>query len=688
MKKIACLLLIFAAATASLAAITVTPSSATINVAGQITASLSCVYGVSGTMDWGDGSTLWSGVDSSFNYPTPQSHTYRNPGTFTLHFHRSMPSGCPQDEYATVTVLENRSVSVTPASPYTGQTATLTAVNFQTPGNITWDMGDGTTYANRGSSITHKFSRTGSFLVRAFDWNGDTGTTPVSKTVNVTTPPRSISYSPSSPRVDQEVTIQALNFGSSSIDWNFGDGTPQATYSAAVAHRYQTAGTFTITAREHGTSLTPVTRSITILPENRSLLLSASEVRVNEPVTVKAVNFRGKQVLWDFGDNSTASVPKAIASTAQPAAFSGPTTITHVYKLPGNYTITARDENGVSQKTFKASIRILGISDAVNLEVAEITLDNGKYYKVVAKNSKNIRAQLRMKLRGTGIVAGYWIVDGQPYQFFSETAYQGQIKLILTPEVPGLPVFDPGMHTVTVQLTRPAGEAVVFPVLRYFVLPYENEIAVIAPKDGAVIKEDEVATFAWESVLGGSYYQIAFANSVFPLLRNDADLKWRDCPERFRFTPDAEAWGAIKRNEWTYWKVRAVDSGRAVVGESAVLEMKIIVPGAEVSLRQITDLDGNPVAGGSGVTASRSERLLIQGDLTYPADAEFLVLRVYANDALVDQLLFRDVRKDEVRAFETSVPNDAAESRVVFEILKSSSPSLLVGYKELTLKRE
>jgi hypothetical protein len=324
----------------------------------------------------------------------------------------------------------------------------------------------------------------------------------------------------------------------------------------------------------------------------------------------------------------------------------------------------------------------------VNLEIAEITLDNGKYYKVVPKNSKNIRAQLRMKMRGTGSVSGYWIVDNQPYEFFNETVFQGEIKTIFTREIPGLPVFDPGMHTVSMQLTRPEGETAFFPTLRYFVLPYENVIEPLAPRDGAVIKEDQVATFSWQSALGGSYYQIAFANSLFPILRDDSGLTWLDCPEQLNFTPDARVWNAILRNQWTYWKVRALDSAKNILAESPVQEMKVIIPGAEISIRKITDMDGKSIARGSDFTASRHDLLLVHGQLTYPGDAEYLILRVYANDKLVDQLLFRDVKKDEQKLFETSVPNLEKESRVVFEVLKSSSPSVAIGYAELQLKKE
>ena len=324
----------------------------------------------------------------------------------------------------------------------------------------------------------------------------------------------------------------------------------------------------------------------------------------------------------------------------------------------------------------------------MNLEIAEISLDNGKYYKVIPKNSKDIKAELKMKMRGTGIVSGYWIVDNQPYQFFNETVYQGQIKNIYTQEIQGLPVFDPGMHTITVQLTRPATETVVFSTLRYFVLPYENIIPALAPQDGAIIKEDEIAEFSWKEPLGCSYYQIAFANSLFPLLQNDSTVKWLDCPDHLNFVPDSEVWNSIKRNQWTFWKVRAMDSAKSILAESSIQEIKIIIPGAKVGIEKITDLDGNGIVFSNSSASTRTDPVMIRGYLTYPGDAEFLVLRIYTNDTMVDKLLFRDVKKDEKRSFETSVPNKEKENQLVFQVLKSSSPSVIIGYLELKLKNE
>ena len=656
-----------------LATIITNPSEGPFYVGQSIGAKINCLDYCSSTMFWGDGTTT-NGSDADF-YSVFKYHIYRSPGTFTMHYRRyqTITPMCLVNEYKSVTILENRSITVLPTQPSVGLPITCKAINFKTPSDITWDMGDGSTYPHQGAAITHTYAKEGTYFIRAFDWNGDTKTTPVSLSLKVAPVQRDIICSPEMPRVDQPVDIRAVGFKSDAIDWNFGDGSPAQTYSTLVSHRYMNPGTFIITAKEHNMDLPLESKAITVLPENRSLVLSASEARKDEPLTITARNFRGRLILWNFGDGTVVS---------------GPAIMTHVYKLPGNYLIIARDENGASEKKIQASVKILGISDQVNLEIAEITLDNGKYYKVVPKNSKNIRALLKMKMRGTGIVSGYWIVNNQPFEFFNETVYQGQIKTILTKEIPGLPVFDPGMHTITVQLTRPASETVVFPTLRYFVLPYENEITTLTPRDGAIIKEDETAGFSWQNVLGGSYYQIAFANSLFPLLRDDPSVKWLDCPGGLNFTPDAETWSAIQRNQWTYWKVRGLDSNKNVLAASSVQEMKIIIPGAAVGIQKISDMDGDTIEFVNGITATKADPLLVHGYLTYPAEAEYLILQVYANENKIDQLLFRDVKKEEKRFFETSVPNSEKESRILFQVMKSSSPSVIIGVLELQLKND
>lgn len=116
-------------------------------------------------------------------------------------------------------------------------------------------------------------------------------------------------------------------------------------------------------------------------------------------------------------------------------------------------------------------------------------------------------------------------------------------------------------------------------------------------------------------------------------------------PERFHFTPEPETWKANKRNQWTFWKVRSLDSAKSVLAARGIQEIKIIIPGASIGIEKITDMDGNGIAIGSSFTSTKTVQLLIHGQIIYPAEAEYLILRIYANDNLVDQMLFRDVKR-------------------------------------------
>jgi len=57
------------------------------------------------------------------------------------------------------------------------------------------------------------------------------------------------------------------------------------------------------------------------------------------------------------------------------------------------------------------------------------------------------------------------------------------------------------------------------------------------------------------------------------------------------------------------------------------------------------------------------------------------------DDELTDQLLFRDVKKNEKHYFETSIPNKKKMSRIQFKVLKTSSPAVIIGIKGLILRR-
>jgi PKD repeat protein len=596
------------------------------------------------------------------------THTYQAAGRYTVRVYDYFGDDNNPVILNVNTRLPDRGITYSPAQPFAGVPVQFNAVNFLS-GQIDWNFGDGTILSG-GISVTHVYNNAGTYTVTANESNSNYS--PVRVVVTVQQPNRSINLSPRSPRVDQSMYFEARNFITNSIDWNFGDGTIMTGAGTTVTHRYQNPGTYTVSAKDSSINHTPVTITFSVAEENRYITVSPPEVRTNETVTVTAFNFRGDFIFWDFGDGTQRS---------------GGDTETHQYRRAGTFTISAQDENGESQKRFTQQVIVRGIDDQVNLEIAEIRLDNGKYYKIVPKNSKNIRALLRMKMRGTGIVAGHWIVDGHPYEFFSEVANQGEVKEIYTRRIPGLPTIDPGIHTITVQLTRPENILVTFPVLKYFVLPHENIIETLTPPDGFIAKEKEIPEFSWNEPKGASKYQVAFSNYLYTFMGEGTGLRWIDVGPKLKYTPGLETWNRIKRNRWTYWKVRGLDTNNSVVAESDIHDIKVVIATAEISVDKVTDLEGNEIAiSSSGVTTSTDD-VLVHGSIEYKGNSEYLVLRVYVDNELADQLLFRDVKKNEKRYFETSIPNKKKRSRIQFKVLKTSSPAVIVGIKGLILRR-
>jgi hypothetical protein len=388
--------------------------------------------------------------------------------------------------------------------------------------------------------------------------------------------------------------------------------------------------------------------------------------------------------VWDWGDGTlTAAINDSNLGW-----------IYHAFQNPGTYQVrytrspyigTAGAPHCGSPGAWSESVYITVIPrpDEVTVLLAEISLDSGKSYAVVPKASRSLKGVLRLKMQGTGVVTGYWLVDDQPFDFFEVMAYQGEITTIYTKAIPGLPTIQPGLHTLTARLNRPAQGAMVFPLLKYVVLPYANSIALVAPPDDYVAKETEKLEFSWQQARGASRYQFAFGDELQRMLLDAPPLPWIDTQGRTAMVPDAGTWQSLARNRPAFWKVRALDSLGNVLAESTVRQFKIIAASASLTITAVTDLDGNPLAITDQKVRPKNGPILVKGQIQYMSDAEYLVLRVFSNHTLSDQLVIRDYRFGERRSFETSLATGPGEITVEFQVLKSSSPSVIIGSEQL-----
>lgn len=622
---------------------------------------------VKGALHFGDGD-----VYRYARYSTPVSHRYRQAGTYTVQIIDEQFSTPFPTETMLLTIVEIRKISYTPTNPLIGQTITFTAENFATPKNIRWDFGDGviiTKYQDQVSpqasqQVTHTYTKPGRYLVRAYDWDG-TDSVPITLNITIGEPARSIITSIEAPREDQPVQLQAINFLSQIIDWNLGDGT-LISGSATQMHRFMNAGQITVSALDRSYTQTPTTLILTVLPENRSISSNLTTVRLNQPVIFSAHMFRGDGVLWDFGDGTS---------------FVGSHQESHIFSQAGKYTVSARDESGQSQRSFTTDITVQGINDEVSLHKAELRFDNGRAYRIVPKNSHHLQAELQMKMEGTGLITGYWILDGQIFKPFSQISRQGDTALIKTGLTPPLPTLDPGLHRLTVQLTRP--QTMDLPEIAYFVEPISAMMEKLEPSDGYTTQEDSIPQFTWEPVRGASYYEIAFADTLYTFLYNPDHIQWQQVRTGNSIAPDPSFWLTLPRNRPLFWQIRAKDSAGQLISQSEPRTIELKLNPARIVIVSTTDIKGNPVSLPSTLLP---DHLLVAGSITFPGDSKFLMLRIFADDLMVNQLMFRDVQPGKSLSFKSSVPT-RGHKRITFQVIKPISPAVIVGVHQLELKR-
>jgi PKD repeat protein len=174
-------------------------------------------------------------------------HTYQTRGTFTVQAW-DLNGRTASPITALVVVGGPPSIAVSPSDLRVNAPVEFRAVNFTSTSLIRWDFGDGTIENDTGPPvISHVYRTTGVFTVRAYDNGGAVQTAIVVVRV---LPERLITMTPADPRVGEEAVFRAVNFNSSSLRWDFGDGTILDPAGTQVGHAYQTAGPFTVRAFE------------------------------------------------------------------------------------------------------------------------------------------------------------------------------------------------------------------------------------------------------------------------------------------------------------------------------------------------------------------------------------------------------------------------------------------------------
>ncbi len=144
----------------------------------------------------------------------------------------------------------------------------------------------------------------------------------------------------------------------------------------------------------------------------------------------------------------------------------------------------------------------------------ELTFDNGRGDITVALNDL-IKARAYINYTGNGVLSYKWLVDGRVIQEGSRTLIYGTDIIIEADDIPPFPTFEPGLHTVTFQITNPVVSFTI-PSITYNVdislrINRVSEITLYYPDDEAHMYRHELS-FSWNDPSNIGTYKVVIKN--------------------------------------------------------------------------------------------------------------------------------------------------------------------------------
>ncbi|MBI5754113.1 PKD domain-containing protein [Candidatus Peregrinibacteria bacterium] len=282
------------------------------------------------------------------------SHVFKTPGTQQVSLKVTDEKGKTDEIKKVITIDTPKGVPKAKISTDPAADSKTGALEGKAPFAVTFDAKDSTDSDNNivdyqwdfdgdgkfdgfGAKVSHTFMEEGTFNTALSVIDGDKNIGSATLIVKVT--PQGIVPSLKADTVDGNIPLN-VNFDASASSyskgqisgykWDFGDGTPVKSGSAAITHKYTAIGTFKATVTVLGTDNTTATKTITI--NVREIPLSACFVSVFEkgPAPLNTSFDPGCSTgtatgySWNFGDGGTSTAVKP----------------SHSFEKPGTYKVT------------------------------------------------------------------------------------------------------------------------------------------------------------------------------------------------------------------------------------------------------------------------------------------------------------------------------------------------------------
>jgi hypothetical protein len=203
---------------------------------------------------------------------------------------------------------------------------------------------------------------------------------------------------------------------------------------------------------------------------------------------------------------------------------------------------------------------------AFDIKRIELYLENRRPEITVDRRFPNLKAFADIRFVGSGLLQGYWEVDGRFLTPVNQHLTYGASVRLETPELPALPTYDTGSHIVRFVITSPVTE-IPLPSILYFVTAAEGpgkpvNIMLLSIKNNSILEYVPIK-FEWEKLSQISLYVIQFFDnpeekSIFSAYTRDVSY----------LLPDIVLNRIFSSGHKYYWKVTGFDAENNIIGES------------------------------------------------------------------------------------------------------------------------
>ena len=283
-----------------------------------------CIQFTDGTTGNNLQSWLWTFGDGTTSTSQNPIKTYSTAGTYSATLKVTNDGGSTTSAATTITVYNTAPVAGFTANPSSG-TAQLTVAftDTSTGAGITsrqWNFGDGSANVttNNPSHTFNNVNATNATYTITYTITNNGGSSTIQHTINVVPQIAAANFNSNvtSGNVPLGVQFNDLSSGPvSSWQWNFGDGTSNAT-TASPAHTFTATGTYKVSLTVYNAGGVSTTATSNIIVHNATPTASFTENLTNglSPLAIQftdtsaGTNINGWQ--WNFGDGTSNATTK------------------------------------------------------------------------------------------------------------------------------------------------------------------------------------------------------------------------------------------------------------------------------------------------------------------------------------------------------------------------------------------